>query len=93
MGELKWRSWLEMMNKKGFGGAIAMFFAILAIALIFGLFFIGGKMATTFTENEGGIVVLDEKGVELDNLFKYMDRYVELSEERFVSAGNFGGSG
>ncbi|NPE29614.1 hypothetical protein HNV12_16965 [Methanococcoides sp. SA1] len=80
-----------MMNKRGI--VFAIFFGIIAIFLIFGALFTFGKMANTFTDNAGGVKVLDEKKVKVDDLFDYMDRYVELSEDRFVDAKGSGGSG
>lgn len=66
------------MSKKGI---ITEFFALILIVGILGLFFVFGKMATTFEKDQGGLVVLDEDEVEIANMFDYVESYVVLQEK------------
>lgn len=74
----------SLRDKRGIlGGFIAMFGATIAIVLILVVFVLGAGIVKKIDNAGGGVVVYDEKNVEIDNIFDYMGRYVALLNVRF----------
>ncbi|MDH3353463.1 MAG: hypothetical protein OEL87_03380 [Nanoarchaeota archaeon] len=73
-----------MKNKHAqVGDVIMLFVATVAIAIILMFFILGSGLVKKMIDSEGGLVVYAEKGVEIDNVFNYSDRYERLVKARF----------
>ena len=72
------------MNSKGqLPAFLVMFGATIVIILILVVFVLGAGIVKKINNVGAGIKVYDEKGVEIDNIFEYMDRYISLLKVKF----------
>lgn len=74
----------SLRDKRGIlGNFIVMFIATIAIVLILVAFVLGAGIVKKINNVGGGVVVYDERGVEINNVFNYIDRYIALLNVRF----------
>lgn len=74
------------MNFKGqLPSFITIFLATIVIVAILVVFVLGNGIVKKLNNAEGGVRIYDEKGVEIDNIFNYMDRYISLLKVKFFS--------
>ena len=72
------------MNSKGqLPAFLVMFGATIVVVLSLVVFVLGAGVVKKINNAGAGIKVYDEKGVEIDNIFNYMDRYVSLLNVKF----------
>ena len=73
-----------LQNKKGIlGSFVVMFVATIVIVIILTVFILSAGVIKKLNGAEGGTAIYDEEGVEIDNVFDYMDRYISLVKVRF----------
>jgi len=74
-------------GKKGFVSSFLAFFgATILIVLILTVFVIGGSVIKKLNKVSSDVAIYDEKMAEIDNVFGYSERYVNLSEVKFFIA-------
>jgi hypothetical protein len=77
-------------GKNGFLSNFLVFFgATIAIVLILTVFVLGSGLIKKWDNKGSSVAIYNESDVEIDNIFNYSVRYVNLSEVRFlVAQGN-----
>ncbi|MCK4649775.1 hypothetical protein KAT36_00945 [Candidatus Pacearchaeota archaeon] len=79
------------VGKRGVVANFIVFFgATIAIVLILVVYMIGGGIIKKLNKSAADIAIYDESDIEIDNIFDYSDRYVLLSEAKFLVAGGKG---
>ncbi len=74
------------INKKGgiIGSFFGLFVMTIIVVIILLIFILGSGIVKKINKVESGVVVVDEAGVEIDNVFDYIGRYGDLIEARFL---------
>lgn len=76
-----------MMNKRGFLSSFLAFFgATILIVLILIVYIIGGGVIKKLDKSVADVAVYNELKVGIDDIFSYSERFVNLTEVRFLVA-------
>jgi len=83
---LIWRFWLAMNNKRGMiiGSFIGLLVLTIAVVFILVVFILGSGVVKSMSKVDAGVVVYNETGVEIDNIFDHDLRYFDLVKIRFL---------
>ena len=77
-------------KKGGIANFIVFFGATIAIVVILLVYVFGAGVVKKLNNAGSDVAVFDEVGVEVDNVFNYSERYVNLTEARFLIADDLG---
>ncbi|MBT6689955.1 hypothetical protein HOB04_01130 [archaeon] len=87
---------MSKIERRGFGkrgllsSFIAFFGATILIALILIVFVVGAGVVKKLNKVSSDVAIYNESMAEIDNVFSYSGRYVNLSEVKFLVASDLG---